>query len=51
MARKVCGECEFHIPPWKSHLREDWTCNNEESDCYGLATEYNDSCEEFVERD
>ena len=37
---QYCGNCAFHRREGK-----DWICDNEESDCYGCATEYRDICE------
>lgn len=47
--RECCGNCKHHLSPWKSR-ENGWTCNNEDSDCYGLITEYGDYCGEFEEK-
>lgn len=43
---KECWECYWHVPPLKTGL-DGWMCGNENSDCYGAVTEYNDTCEDF----
>lgn len=43
---KRCGECAHHM-----YGAEGWTCDNEESEYYGLETEYNDSCVDYEERE
>lgn len=48
---KCCGECVYHTSPWKNGQLCGWTCDNEYSDNYGLTTEYDDSCEDFEERE
>ena len=45
---RCCGKCKYHTPP--ESQTDDWTCDNEESDNYGLPTEYSDSCEDYEER-
>lgn len=47
MSRKCCGTCEFHVPM----PMDEWTCDNEDSDNYGCETDYNDSCEDYSERE
>ena len=42
---QFCGSCVFHKKDGR-----DWICNNENSDCYGCATEYRDVCSEYQER-
>lgn len=37
---KCCGTCAHHLP---MPLNE-WVCDNEESENYGLETGYEDSC-------
>ena len=40
-----CGNCRYHRKDG-----DEWICTNENSDCYGCETDYNDECEEFEER-
>lgn len=49
--RPCCGNCNHHTPPYKSGQLIGWTCNNEQSDNYGLTTEYGDRCSDYEERD
>lgn len=43
---EVCGTCKYH-----KNVDNEWICtNNEAYDCYGLETEYGDSCEMYEER-
>lgn len=37
-----CGNCNFCIPDGDG----EWSCNNEDSENYGLPTEYKGICEE-----
>ena len=43
-----CGECTFCR---KDRESGEWICCNEESENYGLETDYNDRCEEGDYRD
>lgn len=44
---EYCGNCKFH----RKYTRDaDWTCYCEDSDYYGLITDYEDTCDEFEER-
>lgn len=45
---EVCANCEYN-----THDEEcgEWSCGNEESDCYGLPTFYDDGCEFFEEKE
>lgn len=47
--KKCCGNCEHHTPPWKNGLLCGWSCGNEESENYGLVTEYDDCCIDYEE--
>lgn len=47
---KCCGNCEFKLSPWNSGY-DEWTCNNEDSENYGLEIDYMGCCDEFVEQD
>ena len=48
--RKCCGNCYYHTPPWEREFQPEWTCGNEESDNYGLITDYVDCCQDFESR-
>lgn len=42
--RSICGNCKWSrqdVP------FGDFTCHNQQSDCYGCECMYDDSCEEF----
>lgn len=41
-----CGNCKHHKPMSK----DEFVCDNESSEGYGLSTAYDDCCEEFEER-
>lgn len=45
---KCCGKCEFNK---YDRENKEFSCNCDESEMYGLPTEYRDCCEEFVEKD
>lgn len=42
----MCGDCIYHIP---MPLGE-WICDNDESEYYGLETEYCDGCIDEVDK-
>lgn len=44
---QCCGTCRYHI----SMPLDEWCCDNEDSDGYGLSTAYNDYYEEYEGRD
>lgn len=46
MTEQICETCKFHIPI----VKDDFCCDNEESDGYGLETSYDDCCEEWEGR-
>lgn len=45
--KECCGKCKYHKPQGK----DVFVCDNEDSDGYGLETNYDDCCEEFEERE
>ena len=52
--REICGECKYNkrdfSKPQNSGYAE-FCCCNEDSDCYGIPTMYDDSCDDFEEKD
>ena len=44
---KVCGDCNYHV---YDRDKDDWGCNNYDSENYGLFTAYGDGCEEWEEQ-
>ena len=52
--REICGECKYNkrdfSKPQNSGYAE-FCCDNEDSDNYGVPTMYDDSCEDFEEKD
>ena len=42
----ICANCKYNTKD-----DENYYCNNEDSDCYGLPTMYDDSCEDFEEKE
>lgn len=47
MAKKCCGTCAYNKPQYQNVF----TCDNEESDYYGLETEYNEYCMDYEEEE
>lgn len=41
----MCGKCEY-----RRYIDGEWVCDNEESENYGLETEYYDGCIDEVEK-
>lgn len=53
MIEKCCGTCKYHkpsglTPTWWDKL--DYFCINEDTNAYGLVTDYTFCCEEWEER-
>ena len=48
MAREICGECKYNK---YSTTEKEFYCSNTDSDNYGIPTMYDDSCEDFEEKD
>lgn len=44
---QCCGTCTHHIPV----DAEEFCCDNEASEGYGLSTAYDDCCDEYEERE
>ena len=44
---QCCGQCLYH----KLMAQDEFMCDNENSEGYGLSTAYDDCCEEFEERE
>lgn len=42
----MCGECKWH----EYHKRREWVCENEDSECFGWITLYDDRCDCFEQR-
>lgn len=52
--REVCGTCKYNkrdfSKPQNSGYAE-FCCGNEDSDNYGLPTMYDDTCDDYEEKD
>lgn len=49
MKREICGTCKFNkFAPEGSGL---FYCDNNDSDMYGIPSEYDDSCEDWEEKE
>lgn len=48
MSREVCGECKYSK---YSAIEKEFYCSNTDSDNYGMATMYDDTCCDFEEED
>lgn len=44
---QCCGKCLYHKPM----AQDEFMCDNENSEGYGLSTVYDDCCGEFEERE
>lgn len=44
---KLCGTCKHNI----RYDNKDFCCNNEQSSMYGCYTSYDDSCEDWEEKE
>lgn len=47
---KCCGTCRYNKPSWETGKLTGYSCDNDESDYYGVSTFYDDSCEEYEEK-
>lgn len=47
---KCCGTCTWHKPSWKTGHLQGYHCTNEESEGYGLQTDYEDECMDWEEK-
>lgn len=41
----MCGNCKYH-----KYIDGEWVCSNEESEYYGLETDYVDRCVDYEVR-
>lgn len=52
--REVCGTCKYNkrdfSKPQNSGYAE-FCCGNEDSECYGVPTAYDDTCDDYEEKD
>ena len=48
MSREICGECKYNK---YSTTEKEFYCSNTDSDNYGIPTMYDDSCEDFGEKE
>lgn len=49
---KVCGTCKWHkVLSASLSNYEEWVCNNEDSEFYALASEYDETCEDWEEKE
>ena len=50
--KRVCGECRYHAPQHNDQGQTvDWWCENIDSDYCAMSTDYNDTCDEWEERE
>lgn len=47
--RKECGSCKYNKRDWDHS--DGFHCGNEESENYGASTFYDDSCNEWEEKE
>ena len=47
---ECCGTCKYHVPG-EVPGEGDCICNNAESECYALETDYSDVCVDYEERE
>lgn len=43
---KCCGNCIYHKP-----FGDEFGCDNEDSEAYGLETQFDDYCEDYEEKE
>lgn len=52
--RECCGECKFNKRDFSKPQNSgyvEFCCGNEESECYGVPTMYDDTCDCFEEKE
>ena len=52
--REICGECKYNKRDFskpQNSVYAEFCCVNEDRDNYGVPTMYDDSCEDFEEKE
>ena len=52
--REVCGTCKYNNRDFSKPQNSgysDFCCGNEDSECYGVPTAYDDTCDDYEEKD
>lgn len=52
--RQICGECKYNKRDYSKPDKECYSkfcCDNEESENYGVPTFYDDTCDDFEEKE
>jgi len=49
--REVCGTCKHNKRTFDGHCNAEFCCGNPESDNYSVPTFYDDTCDDWEEKD
>lgn len=49
--REICGNCKHNKRVFDGHCNSEFCCSNENSDYCGVPTFYDDTCEDFEEKE
>lgn len=49
--REVCGTCKYNSLRYDGQHHEEFCCGNENSDYYSVPTFYDDTCDDWEEKD
>lgn len=49
--REVCGTCKYNKRTYDGHCNAEFCCGNEESDYCGVPTFYDDTCDEWEDKE
>ena len=49
--KDICGNCKYNKRVTDGHCNAEFCCGNEKSDYCGVPTFYDDTCEDFEEKE
>lgn len=49
--KEVCGTCKYNRHSYDDHCKVEFYCGNKDSENYTVATFYDDSCDDWEEKD
>ena len=49
--KEVCGTCKHNKRSYDGHCNSEFCCGNEESDNFSVPTFYDDTCDDWEEKE
>lgn len=49
--REICGNCKYNKRTFDGHCNVEFGCGNEKSDYYSIPTVYDDTCDDWEEKE